>query len=131
MQALGMSIFLHRMELDAMRHLDVAVFCVHRQRMAVASFTGMLACEWMGGWVGWADGEAGGWMGWWVCVGCWACRVISVGVSMMVGQVAKKRGVCKFAGRGAPCTSQAFEEVPGLDEFTQDLDPGICEAPCA
>lgn len=43
-------------------------------------------------------------------------------------KVAKKRGTCTFAGRGAPCTSQAFEEVPGLDEFTQDLDPGICEA---
>jgi len=43
-------------------------------------------------------------------------------------RVAKRRGVCKFAGRGAPSTLEAFEEVSGLDEFTQDLDPGICEA---
>jgi len=43
-------------------------------------------------------------------------------------QVASRRGVCEFAGRGAPLTSEDFEGVPGLSEFTQDLDADICEA---
>lgn len=41
-------------------------------------------------------------------------------------KIQRRRGACHFAGRGMPNTLAA--EIPGISEFTQDMDSSICES---
>mmetsp|Transcript_12840 Transcript_12840/g.35925 ORF Transcript_12840/g.35925 Transcript_12840/m.35925 type:complete len:578 (-) Transcript_12840:234-1967(-) len=43
------------------------------------------------------------------------------------GKIMRRRGDCTYIGRGPPSTVRTFEGVPGLSEFTQDLDEDLCE----
>eukprot|EP00928_Gymnodinium_smaydae_P007623 TRINITY_DN12734_c0_g1_i4.p1 TRINITY_DN12734_c0_g1~~TRINITY_DN12734_c0_g1_i4.p1 ORF type:complete len:529 (+),score=107.59 TRINITY_DN12734_c0_g1_i4:126-1712(+) len=41
--------------------------------------------------------------------------------------IRRRRGICSFAGRGAPLTSRALAEVDSDVGFAKDLDSSICE----